>query len=284
MRLRTLTFITGVLILAVLIPAESAAAAEVIKDGSFESTPADQDNPNWDEGGIAAPICDVEGCGDNNGTAGPHTGNNWAFFGGVPFADFQSVAQDVLIPSAPATLTFWLWLGRSNGGALDAFRVFIDNTELFELLENGTGYGKYTQVTIDMSPYAGGDAKNLSFEFDGFGGVPETSFSVDDISLMAGAAAAKTVTLSGRRSVPKGKKVKLTAKVEPCAGHEGDTIELFRGKQKLKVVASDGSCTAVFKVKVKKAAGYRAVSPQQDADHAEGTSKTLKIRVKKPRR
>ena len=283
MRIRSLTLTVGLLTLALLAPAHPASGAEVVKDGSFESTPANQANPNWDEAGIAPPICDST-CGDNDGNAGPRTGNNWAFFGGIPFADFQSVSQEIVIPSAPATLTFWLWLGRSNGGALDAFRVFIDDTELFELLENGTGYGSYTQVTVDMAPYAGGAAKTLYFEFTGFGGAPETSFSVDDISLMAGAAPAKTVSLAGPKAVVKGKKAKLTAKVEPCAGHEADTIELFRGSKKIRTAASDQSCTALFKVKIKKTASFTAVSPVQDADHAAGTSSKLKVRVKKPRR
>ncbi|MGH2692513.1 MAG: hypothetical protein ACRDHM_08420, partial [Actinomycetota bacterium] len=61
-----------------------------------------------------------------------------------------------------------------------------------------------------------------------------------------------------------------------------DTIELFRGSKKLKTVASDSTCTALFKVKVKKTASYQAVSPQEDADHAAGTSNKLKVRVKKP--
>jgi hypothetical protein len=186
-----------------------------------------------------------------------------------------------VIGSPPATLTFWLWVGRANGGANDAFRVFIDDTEIFEVLESSTEYASYKQVTLDLSPYADTTPKDLNFFFDGFGGFPATTFSLDDVSLIAGPLASKTVTLKGPKSVVAAKKAKLTATVAPCAGHEGDTVELFRGKKKVATVASDASCTAKFKVKVKKTSSFQAVSPKQDADHEAGTSKKLKVRARR---
>jgi hypothetical protein len=201
--------------------------------------------------------------------------------GGAPTPDLEGVSQDVVIPAAPATLTFWLWVGRANGGANDAFRVFIDDTELFEVLESSTEYKSYKQVTLDLSPYADLTPRTLNFFFDGFGGVPETSFSLDDVSLQAGPLELKNVTLSGPKSVAKGKKAKLTATVSPCAGHENDNVELYRGKKKIATVASDASCTAKFKAKIKKTSNFTAVSPQQDEDHGVGTSKKLKVRVRR---
>jgi hypothetical protein len=270
------------LILAVLIPADSAAGAELIKDGSFESTPASEDNPNWDQGGVAfLPICDVELCGDGGGTVGPRTGNNWAWFGGFPSPEEQFVSQEVTIARGPsATLTFYLWLGVSSGNGLDAFRVLMDGEELLEVPEDAEGYGSYTLVSLDVSRYVSDRPHELSFEYAGVGG-GTTNFSLDDISLQASDLAAKSVTLSGPKKVKKGKKAKLTAAAQPCEGHEGDTIELFRGSKKIRTATSDTSCTAIFKVKVKKTAIYHAVSPQQDTDHAAGTSKNLKVRAKK---
>jgi hypothetical protein len=274
--------VLGLLLLAVvLLPADSAAGAELIKDGSFESTPPSDDNPNWDEGWLTfAPICDVDTCGDGGGSVGPRTGNNWVWFGGFPTPEEQFVSQEVTIARGPtATLTFYLWLGSSSGNGVDAFRVLMDGEELLEVLEDGEGYGSYTLVTLDVSSYVSDRPHELSFEYAGVGG-GVTNFSLDDISLQAGEPADKSVSLSGPKKVKKGKKAKLTAAVQPCAGHEGDTIELFRGAKKMKTATSDASCTAVFKIKVKKTATYRAVSPQQDADHGAGTSKNLKIRAR----
>jgi hypothetical protein len=267
------------LLLALLIPTD-VGAAEIVKDGSFESTPAGEDNPNWNESGTVAVICDVDTCGDGDGTAGPRTGKNWAFFSGVPTPDLQGVSQEIVMGAPPATLTFWLWVGRANGGANDVLRVLIDDTELFEVLESSTEYPSYKQVTLDVSPYADSTPKDLNFFFDGFGGFPATSFSVDDISLIAGPLGSKAVTLKGPKSVAAGKKAKLTATVSPCAGHEGDTIELYRGNKKVATIASDSSCAARFRVRIKKTSTFQAVSPKQDADHQAGTSKKLRVRAR----
>jgi len=279
---RSITVLGLLLLAGILLPADSAAGAEVVKDGSFESTPASQDNPNWDEGWVVfPPICDFETCGEGGGTVGPHSGKNWVWFGGSLGPEEQFVSQEVTIARGPvATLTFYLWLGVSSGNGSDAFRVLMDGEELFEVLEGADGYGSYTLVSLDVSRYVSDRPHELSFEYAGVGGAA-TNFSLDDISLQAGELEAKTVTLSGPKKVKKGKKAKLRAAVQPCEGHEGDTIELFRGAKKIRTATSDASCTAVFKVKVKKTARYRAVSPEQDADHGAGTSKNLKIRAKK---
>jgi len=95
--------------------------------------------------------------------------------------------------------------------------------------------------------------------------------------------AAKSVSLSGPKSRSKGRFARLKASVEPCAGHEGDTIDLYRGKKKIATAESNASCTARFKVKIRRTSRFRAVSSQQDADHAEGASNKLKVRSRKVR-
>jgi hypothetical protein len=271
-RLRSLSLVVGLLTLAVLVPADSAAAGEVVKDGGFESTPASEDNPNWSEGWLLfAPICDptcTEG-GEGGGTVGPHGGENWVWFGGSLQPEQQFVAQEVTIPPGSATLTFFLWLGSTSGNGLDAFRVFMDNTQLFEVVESATGYGAYKQVSLDVSEYTG--THDLSFEFEGFGG-PTTNFSLDDISLQAGPVGSSAVSLKGPKKVAQGKKAKLTASIQPCAGHAGEAVDLFRGKRKVATRATGAACVAKFKVKIKRTSTFRAVSPA-------GASKKLKVRA-----
>lgn len=276
MKSRSLPVLLGLLVLG-LFSTPAVTAAEVVKDGSFESTPPSEDNPNWEEGWIVlSPICDFDSCGNGGDTAGPRTGNNWVWFGGSLNAEQQFVSQAVTIPPGTATLTFYLWLGASDGVGGDAFRVVMDEEELFEVLETSTEYNdSYKLVTIDVSKFAGvGGPHNLSFEFTGVGG-PPTNFSLDDISLQAGqAGGAGSVTLRGPKKVAKGKKAKLKASVQPCAGHAGETIELFRGRKKIASAMATTTCTAKFKVRIKKTSKFRAVSPA-------GTSNTIKVRVRK---
>ena len=252
MAARLLALTLSVLVLPVL---PGASAAEVVKDGGFE----DETNPDWDEGGVAPPICDDD-CGNGGGSAGPHGGRKWAWFGGVPYPDLQVAAQQVTIPAGPASLSFWLWHGRSNGGAADLFRVFLGNDEVFRLPEGGAGFGTYKQVTVDVGRLAGGGPKELSFEYQGLGGLPTTNYSLDDVSLQAGVSGGTSVTLQGPKRVARGKKAKLKATVQPCAGHAGDVVELYRGKKRIASRTSDASCTATFKVRIKRKAAFRAVS------------------------
>lgn len=287
MSARSLGAVAGLLTLAVLVPADSAAGVEVVKDGSFESTPPPDDNPNWEEFSLSfgTPICSTDSCEQGIGggglqTAGPRTGKNWVWFGGTFNPEEAFVSQQVTVSPGTSTLSFYLWIGNASGNGLDAFRVFMDDILLIEIPESASGYGTYTQVSLDVTAFGGTGAHDLSFEYEGFGGTI-TNMSLDDISLQSVQPVHKTVTLKGPKSVVQGKNAKLKATVQPCAGHEGDTIELFRGKKKIASAASDDSCKAKFKVKIKKTSTFRAVSPQQDADHLAGTSKKLKVEARK---
>ncbi len=97
----------------------------------------------------------------------------------------------------------------------------------------------------------------------------------------------KDVVLKAKpKKVKAGKKTTLTATVAPCAGHEGDLVELQMKKKggawrSRGSIASDGICQAVFKQKVRKVTRFRALSPEQDGDHLAGMSEVVKVRIKK---
>jgi hypothetical protein len=91
----------------------------------------------------------------------------------------------------------------------------------------------------------------------------------------------KLVTLKAKpRKVDPSERTRLRAKVDPCAGHEGDVVQFFRKKKRIGTKQSNGSCVATMKVTVRKTSVFRAVSPQQDDDHLKGTSKKVKVRVR----
>jgi hypothetical protein len=73
-------------------------------------------------------------------------------------------------------------------------------------------------------------------------------------------------------------------KVEPCEGHEGHIMELYRNGLKIAETPMDEDCVAAFKIKMRKAAAFYAVSPQQDDDHLAVTSNTVNIKIKPKRK
>ncbi|MGH2663525.1 MAG: CSLREA domain-containing protein [Actinomycetota bacterium] len=95
--------------------------------------------------------------------------------------------------------------------------------------------------------------------------------------------APKQVTLKANpKKVEKGDKIKLTATVTPCPGHQGDLVEFYRGTKVIATKASNQSCVAKHQEKVTNKSKFHAVSPMQDADHLAGTSGKVTVKIKKP--
>jgi hypothetical protein len=83
------------------------------------------------------------------------------------------------------------------------------------------------------------------------------------------------------RRVEEGERTRLRARVTPCAGHEGDVVQFFRKKKRIATKTSNASCVARLRVKVPRTTVFRAVSPKQDDDHLAGTSRKVKVRVRR---
>jgi hypothetical protein len=155
------------------------------------------------------------------------------------------------------------YAGYIGGSGIDAgYGIAVDSAGAAYV----TGYTASTETTFPVT-----EGPDLSSN----GGTDAFVAEVGDVKL---------VSLTGKRKVKKGKVVKLTAMVSPCAGHEGDTIDLYRNDRRIQTVASDADCTVVFRVKMRKTATFEAVSPKQDDDHLEGRSDPRKVKVKKPKR
>jgi len=163
------------------VKSQVAPLADVIQDGGFETgTP----NAFWDEfsTNFGTPLCDAASCGTGGGTAGPHSGSWWAWFGGIDAFEQGTLSQDVVIGSGTATLTFWLWIGASAGTGNDFLDVSLDGDVLFSVTDTTPGYGSYTQVALDVSAYADGGTHTLTFDSIAYGG-GVTNMSVDDVAL-----------------------------------------------------------------------------------------------------
>jgi hypothetical protein len=111
---------------------------------------------------------------------------------------------------------------------------------------------------------------------------PNPTVSTPREYVVFASVAPKDVKLKAKpRKVDRGERTRLKATVSPCAGHEGDTVEFFRGKKKIATKQTSGSCVATKKVRVSRTSVFRAVSSQQDQDHSQGTSARVKVRVRR---
>jgi hypothetical protein len=147
--------------------------------------------PLWD---CPDGTCDV----GPNGPAGPHTGINWAWFGGgITNSDTspvtQNVWQSINLPAGTATFEFYLWVSRADPGvtANDGLRAFIDATPVFTVTATSAGayMPAYVPVTVDLSPFANGLNHTLAFsattQAASTSPKPIVSFNVDDVSVCA---------------------------------------------------------------------------------------------------
>lgn len=158
--------------------------AEQVQDGSFEAgTP----NPFWAESStnFGTPLCTAGTCGMGGGT-GPHSGNWWAWFGGIVAYEEGAVSQNVIIPPGTTTMTWWQECPVTSGAAADYMEVNIDGTQEYVILGNDASCGVvgYVQQSLDISAYADGGSHSIEFHSEIFG-TAVTNFFVDDVSIIA---------------------------------------------------------------------------------------------------
>lgn len=158
-------------------------ANEEVADGSFEDgTP----NGFWTEAStnFGTPLCDLGGCGNGTGT-GPHTGDFWAWFGGIAAPETGSVSQSVTLPVG-SVLTFFFEAPVCSN-ATDFVRAQIDGNTVWEATGahpacNSVGY---QLQTVDITAFADGGSHTLAF-VSTISGVPGGSnFFIDTVSIAA---------------------------------------------------------------------------------------------------
>lgn len=163
----------------------------LVQDPSFENSV--EPPPIWDQSSTNSlrQICNFTRCGNGSGSAGPRTGNAWAWFGGINFPDpnyispeVGNVLQNVTFPSCGATLEFYFWIGRAGAGsdANDVFLVGIDGIAVFAAnATQASSYSSYTLIRVDVSEYADGGVHLVQF----YSEISDqrVDFNLDDVSL-----------------------------------------------------------------------------------------------------
>ncbi len=167
-------------------------ATEGVADGDFEDG---SPSVEWTEAStnFGTPLCTIDACGTGTGT-GPHSGDWWAWFGGVAAPETGSMTQTVTI--APnSVLTFW-FEAPVCANTTDFVRVQIDGTTVWEATGahaqcNTVGY---TQQTADISAFDDGASHVLNIVSTISGNPSGTNFFIDDVSIATATCGTPTPT------------------------------------------------------------------------------------------
>lgn len=125
-------------------------------EGGTDASGWTQESTNF-----GTPLCTAAACGTCGGPCGSQAGDWYAWFGGAG-PDNEEVAaltQVVSIPAGTAASLSVYTKVATPGDALETERVdlFIDNTVLATVTAaQATQYADYTQLTFDISSFAGG--------------------------------------------------------------------------------------------------------------------------------
>lgn len=159
-------------------------ANEAIQDGGFEDG---SPSTFWTEAStnFGTPLCTEGDCGLGTGT-GPHSGDWWAWFGGIAAPETGSMTQTGVVIPEGSVLSFW-FEAPVCANTTDFVRLQIDGTTVWEATGahprcNIVGY---QQITVDISAFDDGAAHTVAFVSTISGNPSGTNFFIDDVSIAA---------------------------------------------------------------------------------------------------
>jgi hypothetical protein len=159
---------------------------QLLQDPSFEASASGtpSTNPSWGSTSTnyGTAWCTIASCGTGNSTAGPRTGDWWAWLGGASSLETTTIDQTIVIPAgAPRQLNYWLRIGRlSTAGA--TMTVKVDGNVVQTIPQPPAPEADYSLRTVDMSAFADGGSHSILFELISPGG-DTPNFIVDDVTL-----------------------------------------------------------------------------------------------------
>jgi hypothetical protein len=204
-----------------------ASAAEILLDGGFEAG-ASGDSPNWTEADslFDTPLCTAAGCGTGGGTATPHGGTVWAWFGGAAAAGHTgSLTQTLTIPAGTKAVTYWYRNGAVAAPFDATLTVKVDGTTVKTHTEAPVAQAAYTQQLANISAFADGGSHTLSFNYLN-GGTGLTNMTIDDVSIETTLDPATTATPTVTATDPASPAPSATPKVQGTA-EAGSTVTLY---------------------------------------------------------
>jgi subtilisin-like proprotein convertase family protein len=189
-------------------PSPTPTATPMIRDGGFERTAANGSNPDWGTTSttFGTSLCTLD-CGTSAAVT-PRGGSGWVWFDGATSgaaAEQGTVSQTVTIaPGSTATLTFYMKIAVVRAPTSSVMTVTVDGTVVQTFQEPATAETAYTLRTIDLTPFANGQPRLLSFNYSRpAGATGSDSFLIDDVELQA-VTGPTTASMTGRVTTPTG--------------------------------------------------------------------------------
>ena len=181
------------------------ASSNILQDGGFEANTGSRTNPNWTSTSTTAgsSLCTTGNCG-----AFARTGNGYIFFDGSQSGvseETAAVQQFVTIPSGTVTtLTYFLRVAEVTAPTNSTLTVTVDGSVVQTLTEPALPDAGFTQITVDLTAFAGGGQRLLSFNYTRPAGTTGSdSFIIDDVTL-ATSCGTPVVNVGGRVFTPAG--------------------------------------------------------------------------------
>ncbi|WP_110519607.1 carboxypeptidase regulatory-like domain-containing protein [Herpetosiphon llansteffanensis] len=188
---------------------QTAPAAEVVQDGSLEATESDGSNPFWTQTSTNfqdVVMCTAD-CDQNSSSDVPHTGEFYAWFGGinatVPTEEASLEQTFTASSDSEGTLSFWMFITATTNRPNDYMRFLIDGNEVYRVTNpQRVNFPTYTlvEVPIDSADFDAGTTHTLRVEAVIQAG-GNSNFFLDDISLDLGVACSPDAA-SWVRAVP----------------------------------------------------------------------------------
>jgi len=178
-----------------------------VQDGGFEMTTSTGTNVNWMSTStlFGTSLCAPGVC---NTSAPPRTGTGWVWFDGTPTgaaAESGTARQMITIPPGnTATLNYYLRVAGVTAPSSSTLTVSVDGTIVQTITEPAAAESGYTLRTVDLSAYANGQPRMLSFNYSRPAGTTGSdNFLVDDVTL-AMTCGSTMASMTGRVVTPNG--------------------------------------------------------------------------------
>ncbi|MEW6503943.1 MAG: S8 family serine peptidase [Chloroflexota bacterium] len=195
---------------------------------------------------FGTPLCSVASCG-GYGTALPHSGQWWAWFGGATKPEEGWLEQTVSIPPGKSFLRFYLQI-KGCGSPDDFIQILVDDQEVWDLTTNSIHCweSEYTRREVDLSAFADGQTHRLKVYSSQTTNAP-TNFFLDDLWLWQEADWLQVEPQSG--SLPPGSTLPLNMTVNTAGlppGMHRAVLELRSGEEILQEVLVEVKVNAPY--------------------------------------
>lgn len=156
---------------------------QLLLDTSFEASGSGSGPWTSTSTNFGSGWCTEATCGVGGGTAGPHTGEVWAWLGGAGgAAETTTASQSVVIPAGSERhLNYWLWIG-SVGASGAQMSINVDGSPVDTIAEPAEAELGYSQRTVDLSSFADGASHTIEFNYSTPAGA-NSNYNLDDVTL-----------------------------------------------------------------------------------------------------